>query len=102
MLCNIGETWRADGDCDAAREALERALASFRELGDDLGAGVALNALGNLARVDRRARHGARASFEEALALRRAARDAREIATTLAGLGHARRCTRATTRRASG
>ena len=49
------------------------ALALFRELGDDLGAGVALNALGNLRPLDRRARRRLRAYFDEALALRRAA-----------------------------
>ncbi len=49
MLLNIAETWRTDGDCDAAREPLELALATFEELGDNHGAGVALTALGNLA-----------------------------------------------------
>jgi predicted ATPase/DNA-binding SARP family transcriptional activator len=86
VLCNIGETLRADGDHTAAREPLQRALEQFRQVGDDPGIGVALNALGNLARwtgeVD-----GGRACFEEALALRRAAQDAREIAMTLMGMG---------------
>ena len=86
MFVNIGEAWRADGDCDAARDALERALALFREVGDDQGAGVALNALGNLARVTGEYETG-RACFTEALALRRAARDRREIAMSLSGLG---------------
>ena len=68
-LCNVGEAWRSDGEYGAAREPLERALALFRELDDDPGAGVALNALGNLARSTgeleagrRVARGGARAA----------------------------------------
>jgi len=83
---NIGEAWRADGDNEAARESLERALALFREIGDDQGAGVALNVLGNLARVTGEYTAG-RAYFSEALALRRAARDRREIGMSLSGMG---------------
>ena len=47
---------------------------------------MALNALGNLARSTGELEAGRR-WLEEALALRRAARDAREIATTLTSLG---------------
>ena len=49
-LISIGETWRSDGDYEAAGEAMSRALEVFRELEADQGASVALNALGNLAR----------------------------------------------------
>src|SRR4029077_14846685 len=86
VMINIGETWRADGDCDAALEPLELALAAFEELGDDHGAGVALTSLGNLALQARRP-DAAREYFDRAMALRRAARDPREIATTLLGQG---------------
>jgi predicted ATPase/DNA-binding SARP family transcriptional activator len=85
-LCNVAAAWRSDGDYARAHEALERALAVFRECDDDLGAGVALNALGNLARSTGELEAGRR-SLEEALVLRRAARDAREIATALTSLG---------------
>jgi predicted ATPase/DNA-binding SARP family transcriptional activator len=86
VLCNVGETLRADGDHAAAEEPLQRALEQFRRVGDDPGVGVALNALGNLGRWTGEVDAG-RACFEEALALRRAAQDAREIAMTLMGMG---------------
>jgi predicted ATPase/DNA-binding SARP family transcriptional activator len=86
VLCNVGETLRADGDHAAAKEPLRRALEQFRRVGDEPGVGVALNALGNLGRWTGEVDAG-RAYFEEALALRRAARDAREIAMTLMGMG---------------
>jgi predicted ATPase/DNA-binding SARP family transcriptional activator len=82
---NVAETFRTDGDCASAQEHLGRALATFRELGDEQGAGVALNALGNLARQDGEVDAG-REHFEQALAIRRAAGDPRETATTLTGL----------------
>ena len=50
VLCNVGETLRADGEHAAAEEPLQRALEQFRRVGDEPGVGVALNALGNLAR----------------------------------------------------
>jgi tetratricopeptide (TPR) repeat protein len=86
VLCNIGETLRADGELAGARQAFERSLEQFRRLGDEQGMGVALNALGNLARATGEVAVG-RACFEEALALRRAVKDAREIAMTLMGMG---------------
>jgi tetratricopeptide (TPR) repeat protein len=86
VLCNVAEAWRADGGYAAAREALDRALALFRDIGDPLGTAVALNALGNLARSTGEYTAG-RAWFEQALRLRRAAYDQREIGTTLAGAG---------------
>jgi predicted ATPase/DNA-binding SARP family transcriptional activator len=85
VLVNVGETWRTDGDCTAAREHLEQALEVFRELEDKRGVGVALNALGNLARQAGEPA-GGRARFEEALEIRRASADPREIATTLTGM----------------
>ena len=86
VLCNIAETWRADGDCDAARDCLEEALSLFGDLGDEQGTAGALNALGNLARSTGELDLG-RQLLEQALALRRAADDAREIATTLTDIG---------------
>ncbi|HEY4278808.1 MAG TPA: BTAD domain-containing putative transcriptional regulator [Conexibacter sp.] len=110
-LLNVGEAWRIDGDHSSARAAIERALARFRAIGDDQGAAVALTALGNTLRTGAVAstdahdpagdgRSGsdrspsaaadlaaATAAFEEALALRRAARDTREIATAQLGMG---------------
>jgi predicted ATPase len=86
VLCNVGETLRADGEHAAAEQPLQRALEQFRRVGDEPGVGVALNALGNLARWTGEVDAG-RAYFEEALVLRRAARDAREIAMTLMGMG---------------
>ncbi len=83
---NIAETWRAEGDCAAAGEHLERALEMFGELSDERGVGVALNALGNLARQSGELELG-RPRFEQALELRRAAADPREVATTLTGMG---------------
>ena len=50
MLCDLALVARTQGDYEAARAALDRALALHRERDDQLGAGVALNALGNLAR----------------------------------------------------
>jgi tetratricopeptide (TPR) repeat protein len=55
-------------------------------MGDEQGKGVALNALGSLARSTRDFDAGRRL-FGEALELRRALADPREIATTLAGTG---------------
>ncbi len=86
VLCNIAETWRADGEHASARAALDRALERFRALDDEQGVGVALNALGSLARSTGEFDAG-REWFDEALALRRAARDVREVAMTLMGMG---------------
>ena len=86
VLCNIGETLRADGEHRRAEEPIQRALDQFRRAGDEPGVGVALNALGNLARWTGEVDAG-HAYFEEALDLRRAARDAREIAMTVMGMG---------------
>jgi predicted ATPase/DNA-binding SARP family transcriptional activator len=86
VLCNIAETWRAEGDLAHARSALDRALDQFRALGDEQGVGVALNVLGSLARSTGEYDAG-RAWFDEALALRRAAHDTREMTMTLMGLG---------------
>ena len=86
VLCNVGETLRAEGAFAEARAPFEDALERFRELGDEQGIGVALNALGNLARSTGELDAGL-ACFEEALALRRAAKDTRETAMTLMGMG---------------
>jgi predicted ATPase/Tfp pilus assembly protein PilF len=86
VLCNVGETLRADGEHAAAEEPIQRALEQFRRVGDEPGVGVALNALGNLGRWTGEVDAG-RACFAEALALRRAAQDAREIAMTVMGMG---------------
>ena len=82
---NIGETYRTDGDCTAAREHLERALMFFRALDAERGVGVALTALGNLARQTGTPEDG-QLRFEEALAIRRAAGDPREVAMTTMGM----------------
>lgn len=86
VLCNLAETWRADGDHRAAQGCLEEAVAVFADLGDDPGRAAALNVLGNLARSTGEFELGSR-RLEEALAIRRANRDSREIATTLTDLG---------------
>jgi predicted ATPase/DNA-binding SARP family transcriptional activator len=86
MLCNIAETWRAEGDFPRAREGLELARERFAGLGDEIGEAGALNALGNLARLTGEFAAG-QAHFERALEIRRAARDPRETATTLTGMG---------------
>ena len=86
VLCNIAETWRAEGNYALADECLRSALERFAELGDELGEAGTLNALGNLARLTGDFELGRR-HFERALETRRAARDQRETATTLTGMG---------------
>ena len=86
VLCNIAETWRAEGEHKTARSCLLEAAEMFAEVGDEQGRGGALNALGNLARMSGDFEEG-RESFAQALAIRREAEDSREIATTLTGLG---------------
>jgi predicted ATPase/DNA-binding SARP family transcriptional activator len=86
VLCNIAETWRAEGEHETARRCLLEASEVFAEVGDEQGRGGALNALGNLARVSGDFQES-RESFAQALAIRREAEDSREIATTLTGLG---------------
>jgi predicted ATPase/DNA-binding SARP family transcriptional activator len=86
VLCNIAETWRAEGNYPLAGECLVSALERFAELGDELGEAGTLNALGNLARLTGDFELGRR-HFERALEIRRAARDQRETATTLTGMG---------------
>jgi predicted ATPase len=86
LLCNVAETWRAEGNYVLAQEILQRGLAQFAALEDRLGEAGALNALGNLARLTGDFDAG-KANFERALGLRREARDQREIATTLTGMG---------------
>jgi len=86
ILVSIGETWRSDGENDAASEAMGQGLELFQHLEDDQGRSFALNALGNLARSTGDVELGRRC-FEEALALRRAAGDPRETAMTLIGMG---------------
>jgi predicted ATPase/DNA-binding SARP family transcriptional activator len=86
MLCDLALVARAQGDYDAAREALERALALQRERDDLHGAAVALNALGNLARSREQYDLG-REWLEEALAIRRGMGDRRATGMTLGCLG---------------
>ncbi|HMG97938.1 MAG TPA: tetratricopeptide repeat protein, partial [Gaiellales bacterium] len=86
VLFNVAETWRAEGEYDAAREPLEQALGRFEALGDEQGTAGALNALGNLARSMGDFASG-RERFARALAIRRALDDSREIALTLTDLG---------------
>jgi predicted ATPase/DNA-binding SARP family transcriptional activator len=86
MLCNLALVARAQGDYDAAREALDRALALHRERDDPHGTAVALNGLGNLARSREQFELG-REWLEEALAVRRDVGDRRATAVTLGSLG---------------
>jgi tetratricopeptide (TPR) repeat protein len=86
MLCNLALVARAQGDYDAAREALERALSLQRERDDPHGTAVALNGLGNLARSRDQFELG-REWLEEALAIRRDVGDRRATAVTLSSLG---------------
>ena len=86
MLCNLALVARAQGDHDAAREALDRALALHRERDDPHGTAVALNGLGNLARSREQFELG-REWLEEALAVRREVGDRRATAVTLGCLG---------------
>ncbi len=86
MLCDLALVARAQGDYDAARTALDRALALHRERDDAHGAAVALNALGNLARSREQFELG-REWLEEALAIRRDMGDRRATAMTLGCLG---------------
>jgi tetratricopeptide (TPR) repeat protein len=75
---NVAEAWRAEGRYEPAQAALERAVGIFRDLRDDHGTGIALNALGNLARVAGELGL-AREWLDEALALRRSIGSRREI-----------------------
>jgi tetratricopeptide (TPR) repeat protein len=86
MLCDFALVARAQGNHDAAREALDRALALHREHDDLLGTAVALNALGNLARSREQFELG-REWLEEALTIRRDMGDQRATGMTLGCLG---------------
>ncbi len=86
MLCDFALVARAQGDYDAAREAMDRALALHRERDDLHGTAVALNALGNLARSREQFDLG-REWLEEALTIRRDMGDRRATAMTLGCLG---------------
>jgi predicted ATPase/DNA-binding SARP family transcriptional activator len=86
MLCDLALVARAQGDHDAARDALDRALALHRERDDPHGTAVALNGLGNLARSRDQFELG-REWLEEALAIRRDVGDRRATAMTLGCLG---------------
>jgi predicted ATPase/DNA-binding SARP family transcriptional activator len=85
-LCNAAMTSRRAGDYEAARDALERALASFREAEDREGAAMALQCLGGLLRSADELDRG-RECLEEALALREAIGNRRDIGATISGLG---------------
>ena len=86
ILCDYALVARAQGDHEAAREALDRALALHRERDDLLGTAVTLNALGNLARSREQFELG-REWLEEALAIRREMGDRRGTGMTLGCLG---------------
>jgi predicted ATPase/DNA-binding SARP family transcriptional activator len=85
-LCNAAITSRRAGEYDAARTALERGLAVFREADDRAGAALALQCLGGLLRSAGDLERG-RECLDEALALRRAIGNRRDIALTISGLG---------------
>jgi len=86
VLCNHAYAHRSLNNVDAAREKLDRALALFRERGDQPGIALALNQLGNLGRIA--GDHAlARELLEEALAIRRELGDRRGIGVTLGNLG---------------
>jgi tetratricopeptide (TPR) repeat protein len=85
-LCNAAMTSRRAGEYGVAREALERALESFRETEDRVGAALALQCLGGLLRSADELDRG-RECFEEALALREAIGNRRDIGATISGLG---------------
>jgi predicted ATPase/DNA-binding SARP family transcriptional activator len=85
-LCNAAMTSRRAGDYAAARDALERGLASFREAEDREGAALALQCLGGLLRSADELDRG-RECLEEALALREAIGNRRDIGATISGLG---------------
>jgi predicted ATPase/DNA-binding SARP family transcriptional activator len=86
MLCDLALVARAQGDYDAAREALDRALTLYRERDDPHGTAVALNGLGNLARSREQFELG-REWLEEALTIRRDMGDRRATGMTLGCLG---------------
>jgi tetratricopeptide (TPR) repeat protein len=86
ILCDVALVARAQGDYDAAREALDRALVLSREGDDRHGTAFTLNALGNLARSREQFELG-REWLEEALAIRRDMGDRRATAMTLGCMG---------------
>ena len=77
-LCNVGETWRSDGECARGAGDARACTGGVREIGDDLGAGVALNALGNLARSTGELEAAARWLEEALVAAARGSRCARD------------------------
>jgi predicted ATPase/DNA-binding SARP family transcriptional activator/Tfp pilus assembly protein PilF len=85
-LVTMAVIWRTAGEHDPAREALERALAIFRDAGDREGVALALNALGCLARASAELELG-REWLDEALALRREIGNRRDIGVTLSSMG---------------
>jgi predicted ATPase/DNA-binding SARP family transcriptional activator len=92
VLCNHAYAHRSMNSPDAARDKLDRALALFRELGDQPGIALALNQLGNLSRTV--GEHAlAREWLEEALEIRRELGDRRGTGVTLGNLGLLRAAT---------
>jgi predicted ATPase/DNA-binding SARP family transcriptional activator len=85
-LCNIAILLRSERAYDEARETLERALGTFRDLGDAQGTGLAVHLLGNLARS---AGDLELASewLDEALVIRRELGDRRDIGATISSQG---------------
>ncbi len=86
MLCDLALVARAQGEYDAARQSLDRALALQRERNELHGTAVALNALGNLARSREQFELG-REWLEEALTIRRDMGDRRATGMTLGCMG---------------
>jgi predicted ATPase/class 3 adenylate cyclase len=85
-MCNMATSWRRTGEYERAREALEQALAIFRDCDDREGIAQALHGLGNLARSTGEFDLG-RERLDEALTLRREFGNRRDIGVTISSLG---------------
>jgi tetratricopeptide (TPR) repeat protein len=85
-LCNAAVTSRRAGEYAGAGAALERALALFREADDREGAALALQCLGGVLRSADELALG-RECLEEALELREAIGNRRDIGATICSLG---------------
>ncbi len=86
--CDLAAAERDAGNMAAAQALVEDSLASFRELGDELGAAQAMSQLGNLLSAGGEPEQ-ARELHEESLALRESADDARGIGLSLLAIAAA-------------